>query len=487
MITNEELFELENLVYQDSIEKGRESLLDFTKATMPAFEPAPFHRTYYQILDLFAKGKIKKLMVTMPPQHGKSEGSTRRIPAYLFGKDPDRRIAVTSYNSTFARKFNRDVQRIIDTKEYGDIFPETRLNSSNVVTIANSYLRNSEEFEIVNHIGSLKAVGRGGALTGNTIDVAIMDDLYKDYAEGNSPTIRESVWDWYTSVVSTRLHNDSQQLIVFTRWHQDDLIGKIQKKENVVTIERFEDLIGLNEDTWVKINFEALKTGEPTQLDERLKGDALWESRHSKHKLEQARSMDAEKFNCLYQGNPMSQKGLLYKPFKTYADLPDLRIRKCYVDTADTGDDFLCAIVYGEPLNSSDKYLYVLDVLYTQDAMEETEPATINLINRNEVNETTVESNNGGRGFARVLDDGVSSAVDWFHQSKNKEARIFSRSATVNSTILFPSNWHIQFPEFYEHVTHYKKIFKSNAHDDAPDTMTGIIERMDTSEPMIGW
>lgn len=107
------------------------------------------------------------------------------------------------------------------------------MNESNVVTVSDNYLRNSEEFEIVNKKGGLKAVGRGGALTGNAVDVMIMDDIYKDYAESNSPIIREAAWDWYTTVVKTRLHNDSQELIVFTRWHEDDLIGRLEKKKKL--------------------------------------------------------------------------------------------------------------------------------------------------------------------------------------------------------------------------------------------------------------
>ena len=147
-------------------------------------------------------------------------------------KSQNSKIAVASYNTTFARKFNRDIQRIIDTKDYHSIFPETYLSSSKVVDVSSNFLRNTEEFEIVDHKGSLKAIGRGGALTGNSVDIMIMDDLYKDYAEGNSPIIRDAVWDWYTTVVKTRLHNDSQELIVFTRWNEDDLIGRLEKKEN---------------------------------------------------------------------------------------------------------------------------------------------------------------------------------------------------------------------------------------------------------------
>ena len=113
--------------------------------------------------------------------------------------------------------------------------------------------------------------------------------------------------------------------------------------------------------------------------------------------------------------------------------------------------------------------------------MEETEEQTIDLFNRNKVNEAHIESNNGGRGFARVVQKGVKAVVNWFYQSKNKEARIFSQSATVNNTLVMPSDWHIRFSEFYDHVTRYKKLFSSNEVDDAPDTMTGIVEKCNTS------
>lgn len=147
----------------------------------------------------------------------------------MLGLDPDKKICIGSYAATIARDFNRDVQRIIDTANYRDLFPETYLNGSNVVTMANTYLRNSDVIEMVGHKGSLRVVGRGGSLTSKTVDVSILDDVYKDYAEGNSPIVRNAAWKWYTTVVRTRLHNDSQELIVFTRWHDDDLIGRIEK------------------------------------------------------------------------------------------------------------------------------------------------------------------------------------------------------------------------------------------------------------------
>ena len=340
------------------IELARRHVRYFTDYTYNNFGWSEFHKVYYEVLDRFAKGEIKKLMITVPPQHGKSEGSTRRLPAYMLGVNPDLRIAVSSYNSTFASKFNRDIQRIIDTPEYNDVFKDTLLSGS--IKQSSQFLRNSTEFEIVNKKGSLKSVGRGGALTGNPVDVMIMDDLYKDFAEGNSPIIRDSVWDWYTTVVKTRLHNDSQELIVFTRWHEDDLIGRLEKKENVITVSNWDDLKDLKSSTWVKINFEALKTSEATEIDNRERNEPLWKEKHSREKLEETKALDEQKFQCLYQGNPRSAEGLLYKPFKTYSTLPDLKIIKNYTDTADKGKDYTCSIVYGVGF---DKKYYILDLL----------------------------------------------------------------------------------------------------------------------------
>lgn len=243
------------------------------------------------------------------PTHN-SEGSSRKLPAFMLGLNPDRKICIGSYAATIARDFNRDVQRIIDTPRYRELFPGTYLNGSNVVTMSNTYLRNSDVIEMVGRKGSLRVVGRGGSLTSKTVDVSILDDVYKDYAEGNSPIVRAAAWKWYTTVVRTRLHNDSQELIVFTRWHDDDLIGRIEKSgETIIDVKCWADLEDVTPGAWVRINFEGLKTGEPTEIDPREPGAALWESRHSKQKLEAQKALDPVQFQCLYQGNPGSRRG----------------------------------------------------------------------------------------------------------------------------------------------------------------------------------
>lgn len=479
MLTDAEILRYKELVKLHEIDKGREHLSDFTKYTFAKFQNTWFHKTYYEILNRFAHGQIRRLMITVPPQHGKSEGSTRRLPAFIFGINPDAKIAVASYNASLARKFNRDIQRIIDDANYHDIFPKTNLNSSNVVTVSSNYMRNADEFEIVGNTGSLKAVGRGGALTGNPVDIMLMDDLYKDYAEGNSPTIRESVIDWYTTVVRTRLHNNSSELIVFTRWHEDDLIGYLEKKETVKTAKTWADIENSDQKVWLKINFEAIKTGEPTELDPREPGEPLYPQRQNKEKLLADRSNDIIKFECLYQGNPANDAGVLYgNAWNTYKELPkDVIVRKNYTDTADTGDDYLCSIDYDV---CADGLAYIIDVRYTQEPMEITEPLTAGGMLKNRVIYSDIESNNGGRSFARKIREMVYGKVqiNWFVQTGNKESRIITNAANVKQKIVFPDNWHLRWPEFYLHLIRFKRNFKANKHDDCADCLTGVVEKM---------
>lgn len=271
---------------------ARHDLLAFSRYMQPNLDVQPFHKVYYSVLNDFAFGRIKKLIVTMPPQHGKSEGSSRKLPAFILGLNPDKKIAIGSYAASLARDFNRDVQKIIDTPEYYELFPDTFLSRSNKVTFTNVYQRNSDVIECVGHTGSLRVVGRGGALTGKPVDVAILDDVYKDYAEANSPVIREAAWKWYTTVVRSRLHNNSQELIVYTRWHSDDLVGRLERIEQIIDIKSRKDLQDIPAGAWVRINFEAIKTTEKTQFDPREFGQVLWERKHNLQSLMAKRKLD---------------------------------------------------------------------------------------------------------------------------------------------------------------------------------------------------
>lgn len=433
----------------------------------------PFHLTYYKVLNAFAHGRIKRLIITIPPQHGKSEGSTRLLPAYMLGLNPDITIAIASYNASLASRFNAHSQRIIDSKEYRQMFPNTCIKGADNPNA--NYVRTNNRVEIINHSGELMSVGREGPLTGNRVDIMIMDDLYKDAMEANSPTIRENCWEWYTSTVKTRLHNKSQELIVFTRWHEEDLIGTIERKEKVIELTSLSQ-IDQSADCWYKLNFEAIKESDPTPIDPRQHGEALWSELHSAKLLKEKRALDRLRFDCMYQGRPESKEGLLYGDnFKTYTSLPEDTLRNAnYTDTADTGDDYLCSICY---LVGKDGLIYVTDILYTKEPMEVTEPATAQMLERNQTRQVNIESNNGGRGFARNVGRLYSkSAINWFHQSANKESRISTNSATVIKHIIMPADWKIRWSEFYLSITGYKRLFRANRNDDAADVLTGIVE-----------
>jgi len=472
-MTRKEKVEYISVLKERLVRQARTDLLRFTGYTMPTFDPAPFHKRYYSVLGDFAEKRIKKLMVFMPPQHGKSEGSTRRLPSFILGRRPDTRLAVVSYSAPKARKFNREIQRIIDSPEYAEIFPDTRLNSKNIATVAGSWLRNADECEIVGHRGGFKTVGVGGPLTGEPVDVLIMDDIYKDAKTAWSPVVRAAIEDWYDTVAETRLHNDSQQLIVFTRWHEQDLAGRLLEQQGIYDPKS-------NPDGWIVVIYPAIQDSEPSEYDPREIGEALWPERHNLAKLESIRSRNPHVFASLYQQKPKPLEGLMYEnEFKEYEILPATkrRVVKNYTDTADEGMDFLCSITYLETEIGN----FILDVLYTQKPMEYTEVKTAEILTKHAVEVANVESNNGGRGFARNVEKQArlmgngKTRVKWFHQSENKAVRIFTHSAEVQNLTYFPKNWDKMWPDFYNAITRYMKV-GNNAHDDAPDALTGTIE-----------
>jgi len=426
------------------------------------------------VLEAFAAGRIRRLIVTMPPQHGKSVGATTLLPAYLLGLDPDLRVAIASYSAALASKFNRRVQRILESEEYAELFPATAIKRGSKPA---GYVRTADEAEIIGRNGSLLSVGREGSLTGNRVDCFILDDLYKDAMEANSPLIRENCWEWYTSVVRTRMHNRSRELIVFTRWHEEDLVGMIGRIEPVGELREWRQLDAWPPERWLHLNFEALKASPPTEVDPRPAGCALWEEQHSAELLRGKRRLDPLRFECMYQGHPSTREGLLYGDgFAEYETLPREIVRRGnYTDTADTGDDYLCSLCYAV---DSDGVIYLTDAVYTREPMEVTEGLVGAMLRESDTRFAAVESNNGGRGFARAVQRLAPEVrVEWFHQHGNKEARILSNSATVLHALRFPAGWRLRWPELYAHLTTYRRQFRSNRWHDAADVVTGIVER----------
>ena len=213
-------------------ELSRRNLCDFVTYTMPNFQHGWFNRIIAQELQQFyfdvMAGKQPRLLIQAPPRSGKSELFSRRFPAWAFGQNPDLQMIAASYSADLSSRMNRDVQRIIDTEEYAAVFPNTSFGGRTSASIvSNKNIRNSEIFEIAGHKGSYRSAGVGGGITGMGADIAIIDDPVKDAKEANSQTYRDSVWDWYTSTLYTRLSPKSGILLGMTRWHEDDLAGRL--------------------------------------------------------------------------------------------------------------------------------------------------------------------------------------------------------------------------------------------------------------------
>jgi predicted phage terminase large subunit-like protein len=328
-------------------ELARRRLAAFVSFTMPGYLMGWVHEEICRELDEFLAAvmakKSPRLMITMPPRHGKSELATRRFPAYAFGKNPDLTAISASYGADLSSRMNRDVQRIIESDGYRRLFPGVGLSSRNIRAVASgNYFRNSDIFEIVGHAGSYRSAGVGGGITGMGGDILIIDDPIKDRAEADSPTIREKVWAWYTSTLYTRLAPGGGILLIQTRWHTDDLAGRLLEAERAG-----------EGDAWRVVNFPAIATNDEPR---RRKGEALHPERYPLAQLSAIRSaLGTRDWEALYQQRPAPDGGAIFRrewlQYYLPKDLP-ARFDKCIIswDMAfKDGDDsdFVVGQVWG--------------------------------------------------------------------------------------------------------------------------------------------
>ncbi len=292
--------------------RAREGLLEFACYTKPDYEVNWHHEVICNYLDKFIRGEIPRLMFFMPPRHGKSELVSRRLPAYLLGVRPCASIIACSYSADLASRMNRDVQRIMDSPEYARLFPETTLNASNVRTTAQgNFLRNSDIFEIVGETGVYRSAGVGGGITGMGCDYGIIDDPIKNREEAVSRTYREKVWEWYTSTFYTRLEKDAQILLTMTRWHEDDLAGRILAQAEA------------GGEEWVVVSLPALAEPDHTADDPRQPDEPLWPEKYSTDRLRAIRTtIGPYQWAALYQQRPAPIGGGLWK----YEDINAYRV-----------------------------------------------------------------------------------------------------------------------------------------------------------------
>ncbi|MFQ8804134.1 MAG: phage terminase large subunit [Alistipes indistinctus] len=286
------------------------------------------------------------------------------------------------------------------------------------------------------------------------------DDAYSD-------TVRESVNRRFETTIRSRVNSrNTPIIIIMQRLHEHDLCGYLQEIEP---------------DEWTVLSIPCIQT------DEDGTERALWPFKHSLEELYRLREISSFVFETQYMQNPKPQEGLMYRDFKTYDIIPHERrgTRMNVTDSADTGADWHCSICYVD----CPEGCYVTDIIYTKKSQEYTEPAQAKMLMKERTEVCYIESNNGGRTFMRNVERlsreyGNNQTVFVpFAQRGNKEVRIFTHANAVNNLIYFPTNWERRWPEFARDVKAHRKEGR-NAHDDAPDTLTMIVEKRSEASGM---
>ena len=295
---------------------ARQTMMGFLLYTFPGYQMGWVHAEICQKLDNFLLAvqnkKSPRLMIMMPPRSGKSEIISRRFPAYVFGQQPDMSIIGTSYSADLANRNNRDIQRTIDSNVYRELFPGVRLAGKNVRPITNStYLRNSDIFEIIDHRGSYRSAGVGGGITGMGGDILLIDDPIKDRKEADSATIRNRIFDWFTSTLYTRLSPGGGIIIIQTRWHPDDLCGKL--------LQQAAD----NGEQWDVVEYPAIAEHDEPH---RKQGEALHPARYPLEQLLRIKeAIGSRDWEALYQQRPTVDGGTIIQEswLRRYTSLPN--------------------------------------------------------------------------------------------------------------------------------------------------------------------
>lgn len=272
---------------------ARSSLLAFTEYTNPLYQRARHHELIAGKLEAVERGDIDRLMIFMPPRHGKSELASKRFPAWCLGRDPKRQIIAASYNSDLANDFGRNVRNLVAEPEFGQVFP-------NVTLAPDSQAANRMN---TNHGGTYVAAGVGTAVTGRGAHIALIDDPFKDREEADSERRRDLVWDWYRSTLYTRLMPGGAIVLIQTRWHEDDLAGRLLEQDD---------------SQWEVLELPA--------LDEA--GNALWPEWYDEAALGRIKAtIGPREWSALYQQQPQPDEGTFFQRawFGTWEKLPSLR------------------------------------------------------------------------------------------------------------------------------------------------------------------
>lgn len=442
----------EELQRQVRLELARRDFFDYCKLMAPDFYQSDrsfLKNVCGELQDFYRSSNEQICVINMPPRHGKSRTAGKFV-EWILGINPNEKIMTGSYNEDLSSSFAKSVrdtiaaEKTLGTLVYNDIFPNTKIKYGEA-SAKKWALEGSGQ---ANYL----ATSPTGTATGFGCTLMIIDDVIKNAQEAYNEQVLQKHIDWFNNTMLSRTETGFKIIIIMTRWASNDLAGYILENYNNVR----------------HINYQAIQED----------GSMLCEQILNKEDFElKTKNMNKDIVYANYQQEPIDVKNRLYTGFKTYEKLPPAHYIMNYTDTADEGDDYLCSIDYIMYMND----YYILDIIYTQEPMEITEPAVAEMMTKDNVGFSNIESNNGGRGFARNVEKELKklnnkhTKIHWFHQGENKQARILSNSTGVMNNIYFPLNWKDKYPDFAKHILHYVRNGK-NEHDDAEDTLTGVYE-----------
>ncbi len=436
---------------------ARASLIPFTEHTYPQYVAAAHHTLIAEKLEAVERGEIDRLMINMPPRHGKSELASRRFPAWFLGRHPSKSVIAASYNSDLATDFGRQVRNILATPEYEVLF-DTKLSDDS---------RAANRWNTADG-GGYVAAGVGTAITGRGADILLIDDPLKDREEADSELQRQKIWDWYTSTAYTRLAPGGRVIVIQTRWHEDDLTGRLIADE------------ARGGDKWVKLELPAIDDS----------GNALWPDFYPLHVLERTRSVltaggRSRDWSALYQQRPTPDEGDYFKrEWFRYYDIAPIHLRTYgasdYAVTAKGGDYTVHLIAGVDP----DDNLYILDVWRSQAESHVWVETYIDMIAKWKPLKWGQEQGQIIKSLGPFIDKRMRERRVYCHQEpmssvadKPTRARSFQARASMGKVYL-PHNapW---VPDLISEML----TFPAGKHDDQIDAL-GLIGRM--LDTMIG-
>lgn len=397
-----------------------QDLIDFCIATDRAYDPQWFHEEIAKALRKIETREIKRLIIEMPPRHGKSELVTIKFPAFYLGRHPEDEIITASYSGELAQKFGGQTKDVMNLPAYKRIFPQIGLKED---TQAKNYWRTKQG-------GGYMSVGIGGPATGSGADILLIDDPIKNREEADSEVYREKIWDWYTNVARTRLEKDGAIIIIMTRWHQDDLVGRVLERSL-----ELQNATGMAQgEKWARVTFRAIAE-EPDRY--RDPGDPLWPEKYSVDALASTRHDVGERaWFSLFQQTPIATETQIFRPewMKKEFDPKDLEgkvlNRYITIDAAQTdkeGADYIgVAVVDWDSENNwylSFVKRYRLNILGLVDLV-------FNLWNEWKPQSIGVEKLAFADQLKPLLDDQMEERQCWpvvrelEHKGRRKEARI---------------------------------------------------------------